>query len=111
MRFCTSCVVSSNACAHSTIGTKVGFDLVNIQIPPKLLEPSLRNRVEWRHGNLCVVRIYCGYDTQHMAPYHSLTTKLPFEDDEFDHVHIQAIAKGVPENKVYCLTLCSLCPC
>ena len=30
----------------------------------------------------------------------SLTTKLPFEDDEFDHVHIQAIAKGVPENKV-----------
>ncbi|KAG6910523.1 hypothetical protein DXG01_009942 [Tephrocybe rancida] len=29
----------------------------------------------------------------------SLTTKLPFEDDEFDHVHIQAIAKGVPENK------------
>lgn len=31
---------------------------------------------------------------------YSLTTKLPFEDDEFDHVHIQAIAKGVPENKV-----------
>jgi hypothetical protein len=28
-----------------------------------------------------------------------LTTKLPFEDDEFDHVHIQSIAKGVPENK------------
>lgn len=30
----------------------------------------------------------------------SLTTKLPFDDDEFDHVHIQSIAKGVPENKV-----------
>jgi hypothetical protein len=30
----------------------------------------------------------------------SLTTKLPFEDDEFDHVHISMIAKGVPENKV-----------
>jgi hypothetical protein len=29
-----------------------------------------------------------------------LTTKLPFDDDEFDHVHIQSIAKGVPENKV-----------
>lgn len=31
---------------------------------------------------------------------HSLTTKLPFEDDEFDHVHIQSIATGVPESKV-----------
>lgn len=30
----------------------------------------------------------------------SLTTKLPFDDDEFDHVHIQSIARGVPENKV-----------
>jgi len=30
----------------------------------------------------------------------SLTTKLPFDDDEFDHVHIQSIAAGVPENKV-----------
>lgn len=29
-----------------------------------------------------------------------MTTKLPFDDDEFDHVHIQSIAKGVPENKV-----------
>lgn len=32
--------------------------------------------------------------------YPSLTTKLPFEDDEFDHVHVSMIAKGVPENKV-----------
>lgn len=31
---------------------------------------------------------------------HSLTTRLPFEDDEFDHVHVQGIARGVPENKV-----------
>ena len=30
----------------------------------------------------------------------SLTTKLPFDDDEFDHVHIRSIARGVPENKV-----------
>lgn len=30
----------------------------------------------------------------------SLTTKLPFEDDEFDHVHIRGIARAVPENKV-----------
>lgn len=33
-------------------------------------------------------------------PLSSLTTKLPFEDDEFDHVHVSMIAKGVPENKV-----------
>lgn len=32
----------------------------------------------------------------------SLTTKLPFDDDEFDHVHIKGISRGVPENKVRC---------
>ncbi|KAF5385090.1 hypothetical protein D9615_001276 [Tricholomella constricta] len=58
----------------------VGFDLVNIQIPLKMLDEAIASRIEWRHGNF-------------------ITTKLPFEDDEFDHVHIQAIAKGVPENK------------
>ncbi|KAG5728954.1 Menaquinone biosynthesis methyltransferase ubiE [Termitomyces sp. T112] len=58
----------------------VGFDLVNIQIPLKILDNSTAQRIEWRYGNF-------------------LTTKLPFEDDEFDHIHIQAIAKGVPENK------------
>jgi len=58
----------------------VGFDLVDIQISQELLHPSVAHRIEWRHGNF-------------------LTTKLPFEDDEFDHVHIQSIAKGVPENK------------
>lgn len=30
----------------------------------------------------------------------SLTTQLPFDDDEFDHVHVHAIARAVPENKV-----------
>ncbi|KAK0208757.1 hypothetical protein DFS33DRAFT_1253760 [Desarmillaria ectypa] len=58
----------------------VGFDLVNIQIPLKLLESSIAARITWAHGNF-------------------LTTKLPFDDDEFDHVHIQSIARGVPENK------------
>lgn len=58
----------------------VGFDLVNIQISLKLLDPSLAERITWVHGNF-------------------LTTKLPFDDDEFDHVHIQSIARGVPENK------------
>lgn len=31
---------------------------------------------------------------------HSLRQKLPFEDDEFDHVHIHGLAFAVPENKV-----------
>ena len=30
----------------------------------------------------------------------SVTNKLPFAEDEFDHVHVQSIATGVPENKV-----------
>ncbi|PFH49806.1 hypothetical protein AMATHDRAFT_62438 [Amanita thiersii Skay4041] len=60
--------------------TFVGFDLVNVQVPTILLDSSVRCRIEWRHGNF-------------------LTTRLPFDDDEFDHVHIQYIARGVPENK------------
>ncbi|KAF8973505.1 S-adenosyl-L-methionine-dependent methyltransferase [Flammula alnicola] len=58
----------------------VGFDLVDVQIPLRILHPSIASRIEWKHGNF-------------------LTTKLPFDDDEFDHVHIQSIATGVPENK------------
>ncbi|THV07518.1 S-adenosyl-L-methionine-dependent methyltransferase [Dendrothele bispora CBS 962.96] len=58
----------------------VGFDLVNVQLPLKIIEPSIADRIQFVHGNF-------------------LTTKLPFEDDEFDHVHIQHIARGVPENK------------
>ena len=30
----------------------------------------------------------------------SLSTRLPFEDDTFDLVHISHISKGVPEHKV-----------
>ncbi|KAF9486316.1 hypothetical protein BDN70DRAFT_902479 [Pholiota conissans] len=62
------------------LGCGVGFDLVDIQIPLHVLHPSISSRIEWKHGNF-------------------LTTKLPFPDDEFDHVHIQSIAMGVPENK------------
>jgi SAM-dependent methyltransferase len=58
----------------------VGFDLVNVQPPRHLLENSVAKRIEWIHGNF-------------------LTNKLPFDDDEFDHVHIQSIARSVPENK------------
>jgi hypothetical protein len=35
--------------------------------------------------------------------WNSQTTKLPFDDEEFDHVHVKNIARGVPENKVCCL--------
>jgi hypothetical protein len=40
----------------------------------------------------------------------SLTNKLPFEDDEFDHVHVHAIAQGVPENKVNTIVCCCRAP-
>ncbi|KDR85476.1 hypothetical protein GALMADRAFT_234363 [Galerina marginata CBS 339.88] len=62
----------------------VGFDLVDIQLPLKILESSISSRIQWKQGNF-------------------LTTKLPFDDDEFDHVHIQSIATGVPENKWHVL--------
>lgn len=38
--------------------------------------------------------------------FRSLRQKLPFDDDEFDHVHIQNIAFAVPENKVTSETIC-----
>ncbi|KAI5835965.1 hypothetical protein K523DRAFT_343927 [Schizophyllum commune Tattone D] len=58
----------------------VGFDLAAIQVPLQFMDSSLASRITWTHGNF-------------------LTTKLPFDDDEFDHVHIKSIARGVPENK------------
>ncbi|KLO15043.1 S-adenosyl-L-methionine-dependent methyltransferase [Schizopora paradoxa] len=58
----------------------VGFDLVNIQPPNSILDSAQAKRVRWVRGNF-------------------LTTKLPFEDDEFDHVHIRSIARAVPESK------------
>ena len=32
--------------------------------------------------------------------YRSLRQRLPFEDEEFDYVHIEGLAFAVPENKV-----------
>lgn len=58
----------------------VGFDLVNVQLPLKLLDSSIGDRVTFVHGNF-------------------LTNRLPFEEDEFDHVHVSGISLGVPENK------------
>ncbi|CAL1695096.1 unnamed protein product [Somion occarium] len=61
----------------------VGYDLVNVQLPLSLFkefDPDLPSRIEWVHGNL-------------------LRQKLPFDDDEFDYVHIQGLAFAVPESK------------
>ena len=76
--------------------------MVNIQIPLQELDSDLRERIEWKHGNLCVNP--SGSVTNPDVCIQSLTTKLPFDDDEFDHVHVSMIAKGVPENKVSSLS-------
>ncbi|EIN13949.1 S-adenosyl-L-methionine-dependent methyltransferase, partial [Punctularia strigosozonata HHB-11173 SS5] len=59
----------------------IGFDLMNIQIPLAVLDDSTTRRIKWVHGNF-------------------LTNRLPFDDDEFDHIHIARLAKGIPESKV-----------
>ncbi|KDQ63259.1 hypothetical protein JAAARDRAFT_29278 [Jaapia argillacea MUCL 33604] len=58
----------------------VGFDMVNVQLPLSKLDPMIGDRVTFVHGNF-------------------LTNRLPFDDDEFDHVHVAGITHGVPENK------------
>jgi hypothetical protein len=35
-----------------TCATKVGFDLVDVQVPLPILEPEVARRVMWVHGNL-----------------------------------------------------------
>ncbi|KIP07956.1 hypothetical protein PHLGIDRAFT_127310 [Phlebiopsis gigantea 11061_1 CR5-6] len=60
--------------------TFVGFDLVDIQIPLQYIPPELADRIEWVHGNF-------------------LECPLPFRDNEFDLIHAEGIALGVPENK------------
>ncbi|EPT01481.1 hypothetical protein FOMPIDRAFT_56317 [Fomitopsis schrenkii] len=60
--------------------TFVGYDLMNVQIPLWVLEDDVAARIEWVHGNL-------------------LRQRLPFDDEEFDYVHINGLAFAVPENK------------
>ncbi|KAI0756792.1 hypothetical protein C8Q80DRAFT_1215626 [Daedaleopsis nitida] len=61
--------------------TFVGLDMVNIQVPLRILDADVADRIEWVHTNV-------------------LRNKLPFEDDEFDYVHILGLALGIPENKL-----------
>jgi hypothetical protein len=73
--------------------------LVDVQIPLKILDPSIASRIDWKHGNLYVPSSRL-FPTTSLNIQISLTTQLPFDDDEFDHVHVHAIARAVPENKV-----------
>ncbi|GJE86211.1 S-adenosyl-L-methionine-dependent methyltransferase [Phanerochaete sordida] len=57
----------------------IGFDLVDTQFDLNFVEPSVAKRIKWMHGNF--------FD------------RLPFEDNEFDHVHLFTIALSVPEDK------------
>jgi hypothetical protein len=47
------------------IQRQVGFDLVNVQIPLKLLDPSIAERITWVHGNLCVL-VACLFIAENM---------------------------------------------
>ncbi|KAI0094104.1 hypothetical protein BDY19DRAFT_902763 [Irpex rosettiformis] len=60
--------------------TFVGFDLTDIQLKLKYIEPSVAKRLSWVHGNF-------------------LNFPLPFADNEFDYIHLVEVALGVPENK------------
>lgn len=45
--------------------------------------------------------VFCDHVTDgSLSVFTSLSTRLPFEDDTFDLVHISHISKGVPEHKV-----------
>ncbi|KAH8099373.1 S-adenosyl-L-methionine-dependent methyltransferase [Cristinia sonorae] len=69
-----------DAARRWTQTTFVGYDLVNVQIPLHCVESQVANRIEWVYGNI-------------------LRQRLPFEDEEFDHIHIQSMAFSVPELK------------
>jgi hypothetical protein len=45
--------------------------------------------------------VFCDHVTDgSLSRITSLSTRLPFEDDTFDLVHVSHISKGVPEHKV-----------
>lgn len=52
----------------------------------------------WKLVSCCFT--FYPYDEMNDCLCNSLTTKLPFGDEEFDHVHIKGISRGVPETKV-----------
>ncbi|TCD65656.1 hypothetical protein EIP91_002329 [Steccherinum ochraceum] len=60
--------------------TFVGYDLVNVQIPLHCLDEDIANRIQWVHGNI-------------------LRQRLPYDDDEFDYIHVEGMAFAIPELK------------
>ena len=74
--------------------------MVNIQIPLSTLDPDIADRIEWAHCNMYVLFNQPLYPLSPAENVPSLRNKLPFDDDEFDHVHIQGLASGIPEIKV-----------
>jgi hypothetical protein len=88
---------------------QVGFDIVDVQVKLEYLQPELSSRMRWMHGNLYVHYIPQLLEVLITAP--SLE-RLPFEDNEFDHVHLFTAALSVPEDKVWFLALSEtkICP-
>ena len=42
----------TGVCGGVDAPPQVGFDLANIQVPTKHLDPSIATRIQWKHGNL-----------------------------------------------------------
>ena len=74
---------------------------MNIQPPASYMDPLISKRVTWVHGNLYVIqRATARVQRSRSSPTwafrfgrHSLTKRLPFEEDEFDYVRVKFIAK------------------
>lgn len=49
------CIFALDSCSSTNVESQVGFDLVNVQLPLNLLDPSLEERIKWIYGNLCVL--------------------------------------------------------
>ncbi|KAI1784003.1 hypothetical protein LXA43DRAFT_289577 [Ganoderma leucocontextum] len=68
-----------NSAKYWKTSTFVGFDLVDVQIPLRILDADVASRIEWVYGNI-------------------LIDPLPFDDEEFDHVRVTEVALGIPED-------------
>ena len=86
--------------SYTTRVLQVGYDLVDVQIPLRVLPPSISRRIKWVYGNLYVMTFYIPRSRSSRVPYNSLTQRLPFRSNEFDFIHLEGIALAVPEDKV-----------
>ena len=73
-----------------------GYYLLDMQIYLKYFYPSISRRIEFRHVNLLLPLLF-----DLPITLISLTLeRLPFDDNEFDFVHLFSLAFCVPEDKV-----------